>query len=117
MKKIIVFCLGILLVTAVTACAMGPIFVGPKTAQWDPVSGATGYYLYWRTPGGSWDNTKRIITTATSVDMLAGGIPSGSWEICATAYDAVSESGPSNIVPWSNMIINGGNGPANLIKK
>lgn len=115
MKKVIGFCCLVLLLSVVTACAMGPIYIGDKTAAWDSVPGATGYYLYWRTPGATvWDNMKRIVTTATVVDMVAGGIPIGSWEICATAYDAVSESGPSNIVPWSYNIL--GN-PANLLKK
>lgn len=114
MKKIIVFCLGIILFSAVAACAMGPIFIGQKTAAWDAVSGATGYYLYWRPVGGAWDNTKRILTTASSVDMVAGGIPAGSWEICATAYDPTSESGPSNIVAWSYVIIGS---PPNLKKQ
>ena len=115
MKKIIVLGMLAFLLSVVTACAMGPIYVGLKTAAWDPVSGATGYYLYWRAPGvTTWDNTRRIVTTATLVDMVAGGVPMGSWEICATAYDAVSESGPSNVVAWSYAIL--GN-PLNLKKQ
>ena len=114
MKKMLAFAIAALLLSTVTACAMGPIFVGEKTAVWDASVGAIGYYLYWRTPEGSWDDAKRISTTATSVDMVAGGVPAGSWEICVTAYDAVSESGPSNIVPWSYAIIED---PGNLRKR
>jgi len=115
MKKIIIFCFLVLFLSVVAACAMGPIYTGEKTVVWDASSGATGYYLYWRVPGTTiWSNTNRIVTTATSVDMVAGGIPAGLWEICATAYDAASESGPSNIVPWAYVIVPS---PANLKKQ
>uniref|UniRef100_A0A6M3JUF1 Uncharacterized protein n=1 Tax=viral metagenome TaxID=1070528 RepID=A0A6M3JUF1_9ZZZZ len=36
---------------------------------------------------------------------LLAFVPQGAWEICATAVDAVSESGPSNVVPWQYAII------------
>ncbi len=91
---------------ATTACAMGPIYVAPKTAAWDAVPGATGYHIYWRAPGvTTWDDAQRLTTNATSVNLIDGGIPQGQWEICATALDGVSESGPSNIVSWSYGII------------
>lgn len=51
MKKIFIFCLAILFASVVAACAMGPIYNGAKTATWDAVSGAGGYFVYWRTPG------------------------------------------------------------------
>lgn len=92
-----------------SACAMGPIYTGPKTAVWDPVSGATGYYLYWRAPGGTWDNAKRLQTNAATVDLSL--IPAGNWELCATAFNSDSESGPSNIVTWAYSIIGA---PGNL---
>ena len=105
MKKVIIFCFLIILLSAVTACAMGPIYNGAKTAAWDAVPGATGYYLYWRTPGTTtWPTAQRATTTALTLDLSGSGISQGAWEICATAFDAVSESGPSNIITWNFTI-------------
>uniref|UniRef100_A0A6M3IFH0 Fibronectin type-III domain-containing protein n=1 Tax=viral metagenome TaxID=1070528 RepID=A0A6M3IFH0_9ZZZZ len=84
---------------------MGPIYTGPRIATWDAVAGATGYRVYWRTPGThEWVDAQRVQTTGTTVDLSAV-VPQGSWEICATAIDAVSESGPSNVVPWQYAVI------------
>lgn len=110
MKRLAVVLLILLL--PVSSCAMGPIYTGPKTATWDPVSGATGYYLYWRAPGAAWDNAKRLQTNATSVDLSP--IPAGNWELCATAYNADSESGPSNVITWAYSIIGS---PGNLTRQ
>ena len=115
MKKTLTFCLILFFALTTYACAMGPIFVGPKVAAWDSEAGATQYYLYWRTPGATvWDNANRIVTTAVNVDMVAAGVPQGSWEICVTAANSDSESGPSNIVAWAYVIIKT---PANLRKQ
>ncbi len=116
MKKLFtLIAITLSLVISLSACAMGPIFVGPKNASWDASVGATSYYLYWRVPGTvTWDNTNRIITTALLVDLVASGVPTGAWEICVTAKDEVSESGPSNIVEWKYIIITS---PTNLRKQ
>ena len=99
MIKIVILLMVVL--TPVMGACMGPIFTGPKTAVWDSVEGSTGYYIYWRTPGTiTWPNTQRAATNITSLDLVNAGIPQGTWEICATAIDAVSESGPSNVVTW-----------------
>jgi len=105
MKKIAVLSLLFVMLSVVTACAMGPIYNGAKTAAWDAVPGATGYYLYWRTPGTStWPPAQRATTTGITLDLSSSGIPQGAWEICATAFDPVSESGPSNVVTWNFSI-------------
>jgi hypothetical protein len=105
MKKIILFAVAAFLFSVVTACAMGPIYNGAKAAVWDAVPGATGYYLYWRTPGtNTWPTAQRATTTALTLDLSGSGIAQGAWEICATAFDAVSESGPSNIITWNFAI-------------
>uniref|UniRef100_A0A6M3L3S4 Fibronectin type-III domain-containing protein n=1 Tax=viral metagenome TaxID=1070528 RepID=A0A6M3L3S4_9ZZZZ len=84
---------------------MGPIYTGPKIAAWEAVAGATGYRVYWRAPGTQeWVDSQRAQTSGTTLD-LSSVVPQGSWEICATAIDSVSESGPSNVVPWQYAII------------
>ncbi|MFH2074170.1 MAG: hypothetical protein ABIJ57_02310 [Pseudomonadota bacterium] len=98
--------IALLLLLPISACAMGPIYTGPRIATWEAVTGATGYRVYWRSPGmQEWLDSQRVQTTATSIDLTTSGVPQGSWEICATAIDAVSESGPSNVVPWQYAII------------
>ena len=105
MKRIFL-CLVLLFAIPTFACAMGPIYIGPKIATWDTVTGAAGYFIYWRTPGTTtWPLSQRAQTTATTMDLTAVGIAQGDWEITATVYDLVSESGPSNIVPWNFRII------------
>jgi hypothetical protein len=103
MVKIIILLLVVLL--PVAGACMGPIYTGPKTASWTAVSGASGYRVYYRAPGAAaWNDSQRIQTSTTSVDLVAAGVPSGSWEVCATSFDAISESGPSDVVPWSYSI-------------
>jgi hypothetical protein len=103
MLKILILLL--IVSTPIVASCMGPIFIGPKTASWDAVTEATGYYIYWRSPGATtWPTAQRAQTNAITLDLVNAGVPQGSWEICATAFDAISESGPSNIVPWSYAI-------------
>jgi hypothetical protein len=105
MKKIPILSLFFLALSVVTACAMGPIYTGNKTAAWDAVSGATGYYIYWRTPGTTtWPAAQRATTTGLTLDLSSSGIAQGAWEICATAFDGVSESGPSNVITWNFSI-------------
>lgn len=103
MKRLILILLIFLL--PLSSCGMGPIYTGAHTATWDAVTGATGYYIYWRTPGTqTWLNNQRAQTTAVTLDLTAVGIPQGSWELCATAFDPVSESGPSNVVTWQYSV-------------
>ena len=55
-----------------------------------------------------------LLTTATTLDLVASGVPVGWWEICVTARDNISESGPSNIVAWAYVIVGS---PTNLKKQ
>lgn len=110
-SKIILLTLAFLLCLPLAACAMGPIYIGAHTATWDAVTGTTGYRIYWRAPGTTtWVDAQRVQTTTTTLNLIDAGVPVGSWEICATAFDTVSESGPSNVVPWNYTIRNA---PAN----
>jgi hypothetical protein len=103
MVKIVI--LLFVLLTPVMGACMGPIFTGPKTASWTAVPGASGYYVYYRAPGATgWPDSQRIQTNATSVDLVATGVPQGTWEVCATTFDSLSESGPSDMVTWSYAI-------------
>ena len=105
----------LIFILPIGSCAMGPIYTGPRIAVWDAVPNAMGYYLYWRAPGAEgWPDTQRVLTTATTLDMPAAGVPQGTWEVCVSAFDSVSESGPSNIVAWAYAIISA---PGNLKKQ
>jgi hypothetical protein len=106
MKKLFVLIALILsLLLPVVGACMGPIYIGAKTASWTAVSGATGYRVYYRAPGvTTWNDSQRIQTSSTSIDLVAAGVPVGSWEVCGTVFDTVSESGPSTVVPWSYTI-------------
>jgi len=104
MVKIII--LSLVLLTPIMGACMGPIFNGPRVASWNAVPGAASYYIYWRVPGATnWPDSQRIATNLTSLDLVAAGVPQGMWEICGTTVDAVSESGPSNIVTWQYSVI------------
>lgn len=106
MKKI-AFAIMIVLLSAVSAFAVGPTMVDPHTAAWDPNSEAdlAGYYVYYRPVGGAWDNARRSAAVAPSptprYNLLTIVTANGNYEIMVTAFDtAGNESGPSNIVPF-----------------
>lgn len=71
---------------------------------WDASSGTglAGYYLYWRTPAGSYNTTNRIqianpAATSTTITSLA----EGTYYFQATAYNSSQvESSPSNEVTF-----------------
>ena len=95
----------LLVLFPISACAMGPIYTGPRIATWGAVTGATGYRAYWRVPSETvWLDSQRAQTSATTLDLTTV-VPQGTWEITVTAINLVSESGPSNVVSWGYVII------------
>ena len=103
MVKLVI--LVLVLMFPIMACAIGPKIV-KHTACWDANSepDLAGYYLYWRVPTGTWDDTQKTTVTVSPTpcyDLLAFGLASGGYVIAVTAHDNDgNESGPSNEVTW-----------------
>ena len=103
MVKLMILVLVVLL--PVMACAIGPMVL-KHTACWDANSESdlAGYYLYWRVPAGTWDDTQRAgvaVSSTPCYDLLTFGLASGGYVIAVTAYDNDgNESGPSNEITW-----------------
>ena len=67
---------------------------------WDLSAGATGYKIYWRFAGADWGSHVVDVGNVTQAEIDEPW-PNGSWvEFQCTAYNATSESGPSNVVEW-----------------
>jgi len=108
--KMAVWAVGLILLSALSAFALGPRMVDPHTAAWDPntETDLAGYYIYYRAvtnPVTPWSDTRRSASVAPSAtpryDLLQLITQNGQYEIMATAFDnAGNESGPSNIVPF-----------------
>lgn len=105
MKKIAAVLSLLLLLCAVGAAwAMGPVFTGPKIAVWDPVTEATGYYLYWGSRSGIYENY--VHASVNRIGLIDAGIHPGTWYLVVTAHDAYqNESDFSNEITWSYKII------------
>lgn len=113
MKKwlVIFFVLFLLILLTAPAFALGPK-IDKRFALWDQniETDLAGYYLYWRTQGGSFSDAQRIVVlpTATaggkpapSYDLMGLNFPSGMYDVAVSAYDTSgNESGLSNIVPF-----------------
>ena len=115
MKKLLLVLLAmVIMLFSVPVFAMGPLMLNAHIAAWDREADTTvtGYYIYWRTVGGTaWPTTQRspaILQPAVGVvptfDLTILNLPNGSYEICATAYSMTGESGASNIVPFQVSI-------------
>jgi PKD repeat protein len=70
------------------------------TLAWDPVSNATGYYIHYGPSAGNYPSKIDVgkVTTHTVQGLTEGA----AYHFVATAYDATSESAPSNNVMASN---------------
>jgi hypothetical protein len=109
-SKVAVLAIGLILLSALPAFALGPKMVDPHTAAWDPntETDLAGYYVYYRpvtNPVTAWSDTRRSASVAPSptprYDLLQLIGQNGQYEIMVTAFDnAGNESGPSNIVPF-----------------
>ena len=108
--KMAVLAVGLILLSAFPAFALGPRMVDPHTAAWDPntETDLAGYYVYYRpvtNPVTAWSDSRRSASVAPSAtpryDLLQLIGQNGQYEIMVTAFDnAGNESGPSNIVPF-----------------
>ncbi len=87
-----------------------PKVIGPHTLAWDDPNPASvnvvGYHVYYRNPGGTWDDTRMAtvlapVKTKNLVEILPA---SGSYEISISAYSATGESGLSAPIPFTLSI-------------
>ena len=82
------------------------IFALPGTKQYEAVWTAnvepdlSGYYLYWRDPGGTFTDANKVDCGLSTSQLLTGVVPNKT-ELALTAYDTSdNESGFSDIVPF-----------------
>src|SRR3990170_7319584 len=101
MKKFIFILLISVFIFTGSAFCLGPKVV-KHTATWDAntESDLAGYYLYWRTPTGTFSDINRVTvikTASPSFDLLTLGLPAGTYVIAVSAYNtAGNEGGLSN---------------------
>ena len=87
------------------ACAIGPK-IAKSTCVWDANTEGdlAGYYLYWRTPTGTFQDANRtpvVKSTAPTFSLLILNLSPGQYVIAVSAYNAAgNESGMSNEVTW-----------------
>ena len=117
MKKILLIglCLLILGLFSINVSALGPK-IDKSVAIWTQNTeiDLAGYYLYWRTPNGSFGDTNRIQVlptakagthTTPSFDLATLNLASGNYIIAVTAYDtAGNESGISTEAPFDASV-------------
>ena len=106
MRKLLVILAFLALLSApFTSFCIGPT-IKLHTAAWDAntESDLAGYYLYWRTPTGTFSDVNRVAVakaTAPTFDLLTLNLPSGTYVIAVSAYDSSgNESALSNEVSW-----------------
>ena len=107
-KLLIAFCMLFLLVGSSVYC-LGPK-IDKHIAAWDAntESDLAGYYLYWKTPTGTFSDTNRITipkSTNPQYELLTLNLPSGIYVIAVSAYNtAGNESALSAEVTWNAVL-------------
>ena len=87
------------------AFCIGP-YIDKHNAVWDANSESdlAGYYLYWRTPTGTFSDDNRVqvpVSGSPLFDLNSLGLTSGDYFIAVSAYDtANNESSLSTEVAW-----------------
>lgn len=108
MKKLIMLVCLVLLIPTTSVC-LGPK-IDKHIAIWDAniESDLTGYYLYWRTPTGTFSDTNRVVvlkSTNPQYNLLLLNLSSGLYVIAVSAYNtAGNESALSAEVTWNATI-------------
>lgn len=70
------------------------------TLGWDAVSGATGYYLKFKTPGYIYEDPDNIVNVGNVTQYTLTGLPNGTHSFIVTAYTGLVQSEPSNEVTY-----------------
>ena len=109
MKKLTITLITIVILTSITLFALGPKIDKAK-AVWDTntETDLAGYYLYWKSVGGSYSDSSRI-TNSTSptpnFNLNTLSLAPGTYTIAVSAFNtAGNESGFSNEVNWTNRV-------------
>jgi len=89
-------------ILAILAFTVGPICTANSaTLAWDASEGATGYKIYYQAQGTT-DRYSVIVESGTQQEMEPlNMLPGVTYEIYATAFNSVGESGPSNTVVYT----------------
>ena len=109
MKKLLVLVCMVFLLMGSSVYCLGPK-IDKHIAAWDAntESDLAGYYLYWRTPTGTFSDTGRVVITKSSnpqYELLLLNLSSGVYVIAVSAYNtAGNESGLSAEVTWNATI-------------
>lgn len=116
MVKLLVLVLVVMF--PIMACALGPS-ISKSTCVWDANSESdlAGYYLYWRTSAGTFQDANRVsvsVSATPSKKLTDLNLVPGEYIIAVAAYDTeLNESGLSNEVTWDAAYPNA---PKNLKK-
>lgn len=109
MKKFIVTLCIVLFLVVSSAFCLGPK-IDKHIAKWDAntESDLAGYYLYWRTPTGTFLDANRIgvpKSATPTYELLTLNLPSGVYIIAVSAYNTSgNESALSTEVTWNAVI-------------
>jgi hypothetical protein len=96
---------GSALVWAAALCAAGsPAAAGTISLAWDPVSGASGYRVYYGTSTGSYTAS---ITTGTPSATISGLQDCSPYFVAVKAYNAAGESAQfsNELTGWSRPVV------------
>lgn len=102
---IVAVMLATLLFLPFTACAVGPK-IAKATAVWDAntETDLAGYYLYWRTPTGTFSDSSRrsvLLGANPTFNLNTLLLAPGVYVVAVSAYNLDgNESGMSNEVTW-----------------
>ena len=107
MKKSFIIAWGVILIPSVLIALPGD---KQWCGIWDAVPDATGYYVYWRQPGGAWTDEQRVDAGNVLTYNLSDLSLTGEWEFTVTAYNVNGEGGFSEV--QSHFFVGGPGVPA-----
>ena len=104
MRKQTKLLLASVLLAVSTANAVGPKI--PWLLKFTPSDsiGVTGYWLYWRSPAGSYNDEQRVsmsVNAYQGFDLRTLGLPKGVYFVSASATNEMTESELSVETKWS----------------
>lgn len=109
MKKLTITLITVAILTSITLFALGPK-VDKAKAIWDANTEVdlAGYYLYWKSIGGSYSDSSRVTNSVSSIpnfNLNTLSLAPGTYAIVVSAFNtAGNESGFSNEINWTNRI-------------
>jgi hypothetical protein len=74
---------------ALGIAASAPAAAGDLVVSWDPVSGASGYHVYYGVATGNYTQSLTVTSSTTTISNLANCMP---WFVAVKAFNAAGES-------------------------